>query len=117
MPRRVEDLASRVEDVEGEIEQLVDDYVDIHRRLRSVEARVGTGDDRAEDLIDIDATGNGSSGGESDEQASPDDVADAVGSVDEDPEGNDGGNDRGDDDGNDARDDGENRDQDDIIIA
>lgn len=79
MPRRVEDLTARVETVESEVEQLLDEYVEIRRRLEYVQEEVGTGDGRRASEVELpsfesnETTGTGSS-----EQASQDEVDEAV---------------------------------------
>lgn len=106
MPRRVAELASRVDELQAEVDRLLDEYVETRRRLRTVEKQVGTGKASAADDLDLDlgvesgATDSPdapadpdqdsppdetTTEGETSEQASPDDVAETVQSVD-DPE-------------------------------
>lgn len=89
MPRHVEDLASRVAELEGEIERLLDEYVEVRRRLEELEAKVGTHQRTAVLDLDLDsdpAEEDPASGDDPDEQAAPEDVDEAVESVDAEPE-------------------------------
>lgn len=107
MPRRVAELASRVDELQTEVDRLLDEYVETRRRLRTVERKVGTGKASAADDLDLDlgvesgatdgpdapadqnqesTPDEAATEGEMSEQASPDDVEEAVQSVDGDPE-------------------------------
>lgn len=117
MPRRVEDLVSRIEELEGEYERLLDEYVEVRQRLDYVESHVGDvtmpagvdGDVDVDVDVDVDSTldsdvqptpdpephsdsttsvGNGASESDPKEEASPEEIAEAVQEVTEGSEGN-----------------------------
>lgn len=101
MPRRVEDLASRVEELEGEYERLLDEYVEVRQRLDYVESHVDDATMPAD--VDVEPTpdpephsdsttsvGNGATESDPKEEASPEEIDEAVQEVTEESEGNGG---------------------------
>lgn len=79
MPRRVEDLTARVETVDSEVERLLDEYIEIRRRLEYVQEQVGADAGRRTTEVELPSfEPGGQTGGGSAAQASQDEVDEAV---------------------------------------